>query len=67
MRKVTYADQILVSNCECCGGVQLQLWRKGKMFALACPADADSAMEFTEDLLKAVKVMRAAEGKPHVH
>lgn len=30
MSKVTYADEILVTNCDCCGGVQVGLWREGK-------------------------------------
>ncbi|TDR35715.1 hypothetical protein [Aquamicrobium defluvii] len=65
MSKVTYADEIRVANCECCGGVQIQLLREGELFALACPADLDSAVEISGELQAAVQVM--GEGKPHVH
>lgn len=67
MSKVNFADEITVGNCECCGSVHVQLRRKGKLFAVAVPASAESAAELTADLQAAVKVMQDAGGKPHVH
>lgn len=66
-KKVTMAHRISVENCECCGGVHIQLWRNGQMFAVAIPSDAGIAEQLSTDLQGAVKVMRAAEGKSRVH
>ena len=67
MSKVNYADEVTVVNCECCGSVHVLLKRKGKVFAVAIPANAENAAEFSADVQAAVKVMQDAGGKPHVH
>lgn len=67
MSKVKMAQRISVSNCECCGGVHVELWRDGKIFAVAIPSTLETAVSLAADLNNAVDVMRLAEGKPHVH
>lgn len=61
------AHRISVANCDCCGGLHVELWRDGKVFAVAIPSTVEIAESLAADLDKAVKVMREAEGKPHVH
>lgn len=65
--KVTLAQRIGVANCECCGGVHVELWRNGRVFAVAIPVTAEVAADFSAKLPAAVKVMQDAGGKPHVH
>jgi hypothetical protein len=67
MSKLTMAQRISVANCECCGGVHVELWRNGKLFAVAIPASVEAATALAADLQAAVKVMQDAGGKPHVH
>jgi hypothetical protein len=66
-REAIVAQSFSIRNCECCGGVNIELWHGGKIVAVACPSSADIADRAGMDLLKAAHVMREAEGKPHVH
>lgn len=61
------AQAIGVTNCECCGGVHILMWREGEVFGVAAPATAEAARSFAADLLQAAKLMAEAKGRPHVH
>lgn len=61
------AQAISVANCECCGGVHIQLFRNGKLFAVAIPHTVETVDRLMLDLVQAAAIMRKAGGKPHVH
>ena len=65
--KVKFAQQINVSNCDCCGAVHVELRRDGKIFAVAIPASVEEAADFARELQEAIVTARQFGSTPHVH
>lgn len=59
MSRIKFADQIEVSLCDDCAAVNIELWRDGRVFAVAVPVDPS---EFARDLAEAIALSTARQG-----